>query len=53
MDQDHGKIKFLHLSSDDIRAEQMKDLVAKGKTQDQAFQATQRSSKKAFDDKYV
>lgn len=41
----------MHLSSDDIRAEEMKERIAKGETKDQAFNATQKSSKKAFDDR--
>lgn len=47
-----SKIKFLHLSSDDIRAEYVRERMQKfNETHDKAFGATQKTAKKAFDDR--
>lgn len=48
-----GNIKFLHLSSDDIRAELMEaKMEENGGDRDKAFEATAKPAKQAFDKRF-
>ena len=50
---DPAEWTFATISSDGIRGDLMKPLIAAGKTRDQAFQATAKSGPKAYGDAMV